>query len=194
MIVPSRKCSGESCKNDTHKKARKAVPAEPEERKMGDKLQKLFAGFKSLNRHQVKDMEDEEALEFYRKIKDDDLDWKTAVESADFSNIASVCEHHENQIKEFSASNKKRNRHKSQSTTLTGTPAPEQCLKPTTVSTEEGAGSTFVSDISSNAGPGNVVIKANTTVFNATKLCSDSSDNVNIGQCAHCGRHHHIKG
>ena len=39
-----------------------------------------------------------------------------------------------------------------------------------TVSTERGAGATFVSDISSEAGLGNMAIKANTTVFNATKL------------------------
>ena len=81
-----------------------------------------------------------------------------------------MCEHHEHQIKEFLASNKKRIRRKSRGTTLTGTPAPEQHLRPTTVSTEGGAGATFVSDISSKDGLGNVVIKANTTVFNATKL------------------------
>ena len=81
-----------------------------------------------------------------------------------------MCERHEHQIKEFSASNKKRIRRKSRGTTLTGTPAPEQRPRPTTVSTEGGAGATFVSNISSEAGLGNVVIKANTTVFNATKL------------------------
>ena len=170
VAVPARKHSGEPCNNDTHKKARMAAPAEPEERKMGDKLQKLFADFKSLNRRQVKDMEDEEALEFYRNMKNDDLDWKTAVESADCSNITAVCERDENQIKEFSASKKKRIRWKSRSTTLTGTPAPEQRLRSTTVSTEGGAGATFVSDISSEAGLGNVAIKANTTVFDSTKL------------------------
>ena len=90
------------------------------------------------------------------------------MENADFSNIASVCERHENQIKEFSASNKKRIGRKSRSPTLTGTPALEHRLRPTTVSTEGGAGATFNSDISSDAGLGNVVIKVNTTVFNAT--------------------------
>ena len=87
MTAPTRKRSGDSCNSATHKKARKVAPTEPREKKTGGKLQKLFTDFKSLNRRQVKDREEEEALECYCKIKSEDLGWETAVESAVFSNI-----------------------------------------------------------------------------------------------------------
>ena len=74
MATPTRKRGGDSCRNSAHKKARKVAPTVPEEKKTGDKLQKLFTDFKSLNRRQVKDMEDEEALECYCKVKSEDLD------------------------------------------------------------------------------------------------------------------------
>ena len=159
-----------SCNSNTHKKAKKVAPTEPDGKDTGDKMQKLFTDFKSLDRRQVKDMEDEEALECYCKIKSEDLDWKTAVESAVFNNIRSVCERHGSKIKKFSASKKKRIRRKSQGTTFTSIPAPEQRSRPMIVNTEGDTGATFVSNISSEAGLGNVVNKANTTIFNATQL------------------------
>ena len=57
---------------------------------------------------QVRDIGDEEALECYCKIRSEDLDWETVVRSAIFDNIRLVCERHGSQIKDFSASNKKR--------------------------------------------------------------------------------------
>ena len=63
MAVPTRKRSSDSCSNSAHKKTRKVAPTEPEGEKTGDKLQKLFSDFKSLDRRQVRDMGDKEALE-----------------------------------------------------------------------------------------------------------------------------------
>ena len=74
MAAPTRKHDGDSCSNIAHNKARKVAPTEPEGKKAGDKLQKLFGDFKSLGRHQVRDMGDEEALECYCKIRSEELD------------------------------------------------------------------------------------------------------------------------
>ena len=144
MAAPTRKRSGDSRSNSAHKKARKAVPTEPEGKKTA---QKLFNDFKSLDRCQVRDMGDEESLECYNKIRSEDLDWETTVGSAISDNISSVCERHGSQIKEFSAPNKKMTRRKSRGITLMGAPAPVQRPRSVTVKTEGGTGATFVSDI-----------------------------------------------
>ena len=53
------------CSNIVHKKARNEASTEPEAKKTGDKLQKLFSDFTSLDQRQVRDMGDDEALECY---------------------------------------------------------------------------------------------------------------------------------
>ena len=88
MAAPTRKHDGDSCSNIAHNKARKVAPTEPEGKKAGDKLQKLFGDFKGLGRHQVRDMGDEEALECYCKIRSEDLDWETTVGSAISANTS----------------------------------------------------------------------------------------------------------
>lgn len=92
---PAKKPRVKPPNKNTDRKTKKAERTESERDEKGDKLQKLFMDFKSLTQCQVKGMRDEKALEVHSKIKDDDLDWSTAIEDDGSNNVKSVCERHE---------------------------------------------------------------------------------------------------